>query len=191
MKIFSIDSSNQKLSIALYDSEAARIIAENSALTKSSNLMSLIQGLFIEANLKPQDLDLLLCNLGPGSFTGIRTAVTLIKTIAAELGLKIFVTNNFELIRFENNLTSTQAVALKAGKHDYFISLDSDWHNPETNFYSIEFGTNPLYEFRAENLSRLMIKFYEEKKERTLIGYKDLEPYYLREPSIGVKKNAG
>lgn len=188
MKIFSIDSSNKNPSISLYDTEGETFLASESLELKSSSLMPKIQKLFLEAGLKPQELDLLACNIGPGSFTGVRTAVTIIKTMAAELDLKVFVTNNFELIRFENGLEPNTPIAIKAGKNDYFISLDSDWNNLETNHYSTELGSYKLYEFQEKNISELVIKTFSGDSGNKILGYKDLEPYYLREPSIGVKK---
>lgn len=188
MKIFSIDSSNSTPSISLYDSEEKQVLASETMELKSSSLMPRIQDLFQSASLKPQEIDLLCCNLGPGSFTGIRMAVTIIKTMAAELDLKVFVTNNFELIRFENGLKPDEAIAIKAGKNDYFISLDSNWHNLETNFYATELVFYKLYEFQVVNISELVIKKYLDDSNRNIVGYKELEPYYLREPSIGVKK---
>jgi len=188
MKIFSIDSSNTKPSISLYDPERSSFLASESLELKSSSLMPKIQKLFSSVDLRAQDIGLLACNIGPGSFTGIRTAVTIAKTMAAELGLKIFVTNNFELIRFENKLSENEPVAIKAGKNDYFISLDSDWNNLETNFYSAELAQYQLFEFKEKNISELMIRKYLADPEKILLGYKELEPYYLREPSIGLVK---
>ena len=189
MKIFSIDSSNPNLSISLYQADQSCFLASEDSKAKSSSLMPMVQHLFDSVNLKPQDIDLLVCNIGPGSFTGIRTAVTLVKTIAAELDLQIFVTNNFELIRFENELASDAPIAIQAGKNDYFISLDSDWNNIKTNFYATELGSVELYKFQEKNISKLSIEKYL-LAEQVLFGYKELEPYYLREPSIGVKKTS-
>lgn len=188
MKILSIDSSNNKASIALYDTRVESMlfaIVENS---KSSSLMPLVQKSFEDIDLKPQEIDLLICNIGPGSFTGIRTTVTICKTIAAELNIKIFPVNNFQLLRFENSLEYNFSLAIKAGKNDYFISKDSNYQDLSKNFYSTNLDFEILYEFKEKNIAKLMIDFFLSFQNPELIGYKDLEPYYLREPSIGLKK---
>ena len=48
-----------------------------------------IQKLFKDNNLKMNELDLITLNVGPGSFTGIRVALTIAKVMAGELNIPI------------------------------------------------------------------------------------------------------
>jgi tRNA threonylcarbamoyl adenosine modification protein YeaZ len=185
MLILALDSSNQAQSLAVFDDIEQRFIIETQQQSKSSKLISLLVESFQEAGLKPEDIGLLACSVGPGSFTGIRSTITIVKTLAAELDLKIYAVNNFRLTRFENQLSDSDPVIIAAGKNDYFISLDTDYTNLKTNFFSLETNGHKVYELRENNIASLIIKTF--NAQEPLINYKDLQPYYLREPSINVK----
>lgn len=189
MKILSIDSSNRNNSVSLYDSSSSRILGTLVQESQSSTLMPMINKVFLDSSLQPHDLGLLLCNLGPGSFTALRTAVIITKTIAQQLGLKIFPVNNFQLIRFENTLSDNVPLAIAAGTSGFFVSRSTSWNNPEENFYSQE-ALETLYELKENNLSKLMLEFFLSLESPSLLDYSGIQPYYLREPSIGLGKQS-
>ena len=185
MLILALDSSQQTQSLAVFDDIEQRFIIEAQQQNKSSQLISLLVESFQRAGLKAQNIGLLACSVGPGSFTGIRSNITIVKTLAAEFDLKICAMNNFDLVRFENQLRDSDPVIIAAGKNDYFISLDTDYANLETNFFSLETNGHKVYELREQNIAKLIIKTL--NAQSPLLNYKDLQPYYLREPSINVK----
>lgn len=185
MLILAIDSSHQNQSLAVFDEVKQQCILEVKQASLSSQLISLLVESFQQANLKPQDIGLLACSVGPGSFTGIRSTVTVVKTLAAELNIPIYAVNNFQLIRFENHLQENAPIAIAAGKNDYFISLDTNYSNLETNYFSLNHNGHQVYELQEQNIAKLIIETFD--ATRSLINYKDLEPYYLREPSINIK----
>jgi tRNA threonylcarbamoyl adenosine modification protein YeaZ len=185
MLILALDSSSQSQSLAVFDDIKQSFIIDTRRQSQSSQLISLLAESFQKADLKPQDLGLLACSVGPGSFTGIRSTITIIKTLAAELNLEIYTVNNFQLVRFENQLNESDPIAIAAGKNDYFISLNADYANLETNFFSLESNGHKVYELRERNISKLIIETF--NATQSLINYKVLEPYYLREPSINIK----
>lgn len=153
---------------------------------KSSQLMPALVNLFEQAAIKPQELGLLACSIGPGSFTGLRTALTIVKTMAAELDLEIFAINNFELLRLQHGIAADQPIVMNAGKNDYFVSLDSDYANPETNFFSLEIQEHKLLDFGEVNSAELIIDCMQKQPSYKLLKYQELEPYYLREPSVNL-----
>lgn len=80
MKILSIDTSSSICSVAILEDE--NIIYEKTiedALTHSQKLMPMIEEAFLSTNLSLKDIDLYACNVGPGSFTGIRIGISTIK----------------------------------------------------------------------------------------------------------------
>ncbi len=189
MLILAIDSSNQAQSLAVFDDIEQRFIIEAQQQSKSSQLISLLVESFQKAGLRPQNIGLVACSVGPGSFTGIRSSITLIKTLAAELDLKIYAVNNFDLIRFENQLSDSDPLAIAAGKNDYFISLDTDYNNLATNYFSLESYGHKVYELQEPNIAKLIIKKFN-TEGKALINYKNLQAYYLREPSINIQAKA-
>ena len=83
MKILSIDTSSNLCSVALLEDNQPideLIIDDNK--THSQNLMPLIQNLFLKLNIGLPEINLIACNKGPGSFTGIRIGIATAKAIA-------------------------------------------------------------------------------------------------------------
>lgn len=192
MLILAIDSSHQNQSLAVFDDIQQRFILETKHEQQSSQLISLLVESFHEAKLKPQDIGLMACSTGPGSFTGIRSTITVAKTLAAELNIPIYTTNHFELVRFENQLLDSDPVAIPAGKNDYFISLNTNYSDLEANYFSLEHNEHKVYELQAVNVSSLIINMMNKsttRSQQSTINYKELQPYYLREPSINLKAN--
>lgn len=80
MYILSLDSTAVAASVALCDDE--RLLAlttiENGN-THSETLLPLIEQTLDRFGLRPHDMGLLACSVGPGSFTGVRIGVSTIK----------------------------------------------------------------------------------------------------------------
>lgn len=76
MKILAIETSSKICGACLCEDD--KIIDKleiDNGLTHSQNLMPLIKDLLDKNNLKISDLDAFVCDIGPGSFTGIRIGV--------------------------------------------------------------------------------------------------------------------
>lgn len=185
--ILSIDTSRNKQSMTVFDTEADRFITQSFQAKSSFFVADLLKTLDAE-KISPSDISLLATTMGPGSFTGIRTGISIVKTLASELYLEIFAVNNFELIRYEKNYSGP--FAIHAGLNDYYVSLNDDYANLEKNFFSYKLGNLELYDFEESTcVSELLIKLFLERQAANpaLISYSELKPYYLREPSIGKK----
>lgn len=88
MKILSLDSSATSASVCIYDASNNSIIGEffiNTKLTHSQTLVPMIDSLFSCVNIELTDIDAFAVNVGPGSFTGIRIGVSVIKGMAMAL----------------------------------------------------------------------------------------------------------
>lgn len=187
MIILALDSSHQTQSLCIFDSRRSQILASHEGNNKSSQLIPVLAKLLEKSTLKIQNIDLILINLGPGSFTGIRSSLTITKTLGAELNPKIIGINNFELIRFEKKISSKQKFCINAGKNDYFISLNDNYEDLKMNFFSLENLGLETVEFNQNNSARLMIDYFLSLENPKFINYQALKPYYLREPSINKK----
>lgn len=173
--------------MTVFDNETGKFITQSFQAKSSFFVADLLKTLDGE-KISPSDISLLATAIGPGSFTGIRTGISIVKTLASELDLEIFVANNFELIRYEKNYAGS--FAIHAGLNDYYVSLDDDYANLEKNFFSYQLGNLELFDFEETTyVSELLIKLFLERQASNpaLISYSDLKPYYLREPSIGKK----
>lgn len=86
MKILAIDSSGAVASAAVL--ENGIVIGEysiNNKLTHSQKLMPMIDQLLKSLDLRPNDIDVFGCAIGPGSFTGLRIGISMVKGMAQAL----------------------------------------------------------------------------------------------------------
>lgn len=86
MKLLSIETSGKMCGVCLSENE--KIIDKlelNNGLTHSESLMPLVKELLEKNNLTIPDLDSFVCDIGPGSFTGIRIGVATIKAFVDTL----------------------------------------------------------------------------------------------------------
>ena len=72
MKALSIDTSTEVLALAASNGDAWTSLSLRRGLQHSPTLLPLVDRLLAEIGLAAADLQLIVCSLGPGSFTGIR-----------------------------------------------------------------------------------------------------------------------
>ncbi len=178
--LLALDSSLQSQSVTLFKRTAAgyELVATAEQRGTSSQFINLLTKLVPD----PLAVTELAVIIGPGSFTGIRTSLTVAKTMAEARGLKIYAINNFELLRSQDEC-SDQAIALRLSDHDYYISLDTNYANPETNFYAAELPANVTV--TSIESATIKIGDFLNHNPRAALSASDLEPYYLRLPQIG------
>lgn len=88
MKILAIDTSSNICSVSLLeDTNLICQLEQNTGRTHSENLMPMVKQAFEQSNLSLKDIDLLVCDKGPGSFTGIRIGVATIKAFHDSLNI--------------------------------------------------------------------------------------------------------
>lgn len=83
MKILAIDTTAVTAAAALI--EDGRILGtyqQNGTLTHSETMLNMVENLLANAHVTADDLDLLAVSAGPGSFTGVRIGVSIIKGLA-------------------------------------------------------------------------------------------------------------
>ncbi len=86
MKVLSIETSSKICSVAiLEDRNLVKKIELNNGLTHSETLMPLIKQILEETSLTLSQMNLLVCDIGPGSFTGIRIGVSTVKAFSDSL----------------------------------------------------------------------------------------------------------
>lgn len=95
-----LDSSNTNLSVGL--SRDGRVIDETSfeAWQRQSELMvDEIDKLMKRNKASRQDLDAVVVSKGPGSYTGVRIALTIAKTVVFALNIPLFLVSSLEAMR--------------------------------------------------------------------------------------------
>ena len=83
MKILAIDTSSKICSVSILENEQVILEKRNDdEKTHSQKLMPLVDEIFRETNLTLDQIDMLACCLGPGSFTGVRIGISTMKAFA-------------------------------------------------------------------------------------------------------------
>lgn len=88
--LLSLDTATRHSGLALYDGQ--QIVAElnwHSVDAQTTELLPRLDQLMTWGGLQPADLSALAVSLGPGSFTGVRVAVSLAKGMALAAGLPL------------------------------------------------------------------------------------------------------
>ena len=101
MKILAVDTSSKLCSVAiLEDTNLIKKLELDNGLTHSETLMPLIQQILKECNLTLNNIDLLVSDIGPGSFTGIRIGVASCKAFSDSLNIPCVGISSLEVLAY-------------------------------------------------------------------------------------------
>ena len=103
---------------------SSKIIENNNGKYHSAFLISTLQEIMSANNIKPQDIDLIATNIGPGSFTGIRACVTVARVMAQQLNCKTAGVSSLEILA--ETAVKNPLVALDARKNCAYLYCDGE-----------------------------------------------------------------
>ena len=109
MKILSIDTSSNLCAVAVL--EDTILIKENildDTKNHSEKIMPVIAQTLEEVNLELKDIDLIVCDKGPGSFTGIRIGVATVMSFVDSLNINAIGISSLECLLY-NVINKTSA----------------------------------------------------------------------------------
>lgn len=123
MKILAIESSGSSLSIAI--SENSNIVTEyfyNAGKIHSDVLVPLTEKIVKDAKWDLKDIDKFAVSCGPGSFTGIRVAMSVIKTLAQTLNKPVVSVDTLEILKNQLNIKEIKIVpAIDALRNEVYV----------------------------------------------------------------------
>ena len=123
MKVLSIDTSSKIASIAII--EDGRVLDEMHVLSEeehSQTLMPMIEKMFNDNNMDLNEIDLIGCSRGPGSFTGIRIGIATAKAFSDAKNIPLIGIDSLEALAYsvviekENN--DCEILAMINAKND-------------------------------------------------------------------------
>lgn len=103
---------------------SSRIVKNKDNKYHSAFLISTLQEILSENNVKPQDVNLIAVNTGPGSFTGIRACVTVARVMAQQLNCKAVGVSSLEILA--QIAPKNPLVALDARKNCAYLYCDGE-----------------------------------------------------------------
>lgn len=175
-------SSSPIVSVALFDSDGALVSSrETEGRRKASGaLLDLLDEILEEANVTLSDVKLFASDLGPGSFTGVKIAVTVCKTLAYVQKRPVCGATAFDLI----DPTSTVVVPFK--KREYFLR---DVGSEPVNVTEIPDGVTGYGQLFEDPVYPSAARFAGLLESCQQMEPVELIPYYVAEPSISRPKN--
>jgi tRNA threonylcarbamoyl adenosine modification protein YeaZ len=102
---------------------SARVVQPNSADRQyaSASLIPVIDELMVEAKKNKADIEAIVVGIGPGSFTGVRTAVVSARAMAQALSLPLIGISILECYVLGRGIKT--GVALSAGRGNYYAAI--------------------------------------------------------------------
>ena len=153
MKALCIDTSSDICSVCIIEDNKTIAIKElNNGKTHSENLMTLIDNILKENNIKLKELNVIACCVGPGSFTGIRIGLAAIKAIAETTGLPII------------SVTSLEGLAANENTENYICTM-IDARNNQV-YAGVFKNNNLLEEYMADDINNVLnnVKKYSDRE---------------------------
>lgn len=124
MKILAVDTSSKLCSVAiLEDTNLIKKLELDNGLTHSETLMPLIQQILKECNLTLNNIDLLVSDIGPGSFTGIRIGVASCKAFSDSLNIPCVGISSLEVLAYNIKNDSIICSTIDCKNDNYYFAL--------------------------------------------------------------------
>lgn len=136
MNVLALDTSGSAFYAALKtDSGFFNNSLESNSMQHSERIIPVLDALLKQAGLSVKDLDLLVCTRGPGSFTGLRIAMSALKGISYGLDIPLVSVSTLEAwAEAASEIEGVKVVAIDAKKQRYYISaFDKERLMPDTD----------------------------------------------------------
>ena len=124
-----LDTHNQEVVVVLYkDGEVKQAVNKVSGYQHSQIALPLIKEVMDKEGIFPKALDQIIVVIGPGSFTGVRIAVTIAKTMAYALNipLKTIDSLNIKAISYDSDTDFYVSVLEKNGAYVGYFSKEGN-----------------------------------------------------------------
>lgn len=120
MKTIVMDTSSHYLAIALFDQDVKVQGIQVQALKKQSELaIPYLKELLDKQQWSLDQMETMVISIGPGSYTGVRIALTIAKTLAATLTIQIKAISSLAMLAHDKKVMSV--IDARGGK--YYVGL--------------------------------------------------------------------
>ena len=177
---------------------ASRIVENKDNKYHSAFLISTLQEIMSENNVKPQDVNLIAVNIGTGSFTGIRACVTVARVMAQQLNCKAVGISSLEILA--HLASQNPLVALDARKNCAYLYYDGEIKGAvqlekvqgiiKSGSYTVitDDKLQPLlggmsYQSNNYALGEILAELAEKKDDEG--NWRKLKPLYIQPPPMG------
>ena len=142
MKILSIDTASDLCTVAVLENKKCiKEIIVNDARNHSEKIMPVIEQTLQEANLNLKDIDLFVCDKGPGSFTGIRIGVGTVLAFQDSLNIPCVGISSLEALAYNVKQEGLICSLLDAKNNNVYLGLFQLENDEYTQLGNLEFKT--------------------------------------------------
>ena len=169
MKILAIDTSSKNAAVAILENQNTIIELNNDdEKTHSQKLMPMIDEAFKKSNLSLDDINLISCCLGPGSFTGVRIGIATAKAFADSKNIPTVGVSSLEALSYNLNQDGLICSLINANNGNVYAGLfeicEDKTLKSKLDFLSFkdsngDISLNPLRDFVEENNEFSSISF--------------------------------
>ncbi|MDO8644643.1 MAG: tRNA (adenosine(37)-N6)-threonylcarbamoyltransferase complex dimerization subunit type 1 TsaB [bacterium] len=126
MKVLALESATLVGSVALLDGESATEKILDVSLHHSEKLLPAIISLLEETGNSLQQIDLLACDAGPGSFTGLRVGLALMKGLAYGNKKPLLTVSSLEVLAMNATSPSSIVPMINAYRGEIYTAVYQD-----------------------------------------------------------------
>ena len=167
MKILSIDTASDVCGVSILENN--NLIEKFDVITKESHsqrLMPIIENAFKKTKLTIDDIDLIVCDIGPGSFTGIRIGIATVKAFCDSKDIIPIGISSLESLAYSIKNNSKIICSIINAKNDncYFALYEKSKDNTlqtliEPEAENIDTTLSILNSYNLDTLDNKVISF--------------------------------
>jgi len=174
MHYFFLDIASHEGLIACLSEDSVISSREVSTRIRDHELVPLVEGCLKEAKWEYQDLDRIVCVIGPGGFTSLRVAVSFANTLIDQLGIEGAGVGLWEVYRVrESGIGFGDTLWMHSTKKDSLFVQGTEWKEPTL----IEIRDLPENRARKPSPIKWMGELLDSHKE-------ELQPLELKEAEL-------
>lgn len=179
--IICLSTSSPLVSAALFNSQGELIDEQSQLAHNAANsvLFVLLDKLLKSQNVEKASIERVVADVGPGSFTGIKVAVTAAKSLGYAFDCQVAAVTSFDLIDAKSNV----AVPVKRGQYIVRSNGIASVCNGTPESDAIGYG----FDFDEQNYPHAA-KMASAFEKLQWIDAESLEAYYFTEPNISTPK---
>ncbi|MCL2792805.1 MAG: tRNA (adenosine(37)-N6)-threonylcarbamoyltransferase complex dimerization subunit type 1 TsaB [Spirochaetaceae bacterium] len=172
MNIIAFDTSTENLGIALKTNNTLYTIALNESLKHSEKLLPLTETLFNAAAIKTENIDLVICSKGPGSFTGLRIGMATAKGIAFALSVPFVSVPTLDFLASDLSFFDGAVIPVIDAKRKRYYTAIYEKGSRKTDYLDAEY--NEIIELSNKYKKILLTGPYSSKLYNDILANKDI-----------------
>ena len=141
MKILSIDTASNICTVAILENKTCiKEITVDDTRNHSEKIMPAIEDVLSDTNLSLSDIDLIVCDKGPGSFTGIRIGVGTVLAFKDSLNIECIGISSLEALAYNCDNAGLICSLIDAKNDNVYWGLFEHKDNQYTLINTLEFN---------------------------------------------------